>query len=107
MTAPRHLDCQRASSKKKVRIMNCATCDSSMIPGGLATEIYRHGESVITVTGIPAVAVCSKCENAIIEWDVAQQVEDLVQPLLKWSEAHSLPAPVVTITFPCHELAVA
>ena len=87
--------------------MKCATCDSPMIPGSLATEIYRHGESVITVTGIPAVAVCSKCDNAIIEWDVAQQVEDLVQPLLKWSEVHSLPAPVVTITFPCRELAVA
>jgi hypothetical protein len=87
--------------------MKCATCDSPMIPGSLATEIYRDGESVITVTGIPAVAVCSKCDNAIIEWDVAQQVEDLVQPLLKWSEAHSLPAPVVTITFPRSELAVA
>ena len=87
--------------------MKCATCDSPMIPGGLATEISRHGESVITVTGIPAVAICSKCDNAIIEWDVARQVEDLVQPLLKWSEAHSLPAPVVTITFPRRELVVA
>ena len=87
--------------------MNCATCDSPMVLGGLATEIYRNGESVITVTGIPAVAVCSKCDNAIIEWDVAQQVEDLVQPLLKWSEVHSLPAPVVSITFPCRELVVA
>lgn len=87
--------------------MKCATCGSSMIPGSSATEIYRHGESVITVTGIPAVAICSKCDNAVIEWDVAQQVEDLVQPLLKWSESHSLPAPVVTIAFPCRGLAVA
>jgi len=87
--------------------MKCATCDSPMVPGSLATEIYRHEGSVITVTGIPAVAVCSKCDNAVIEWDVAQQVEDLVQPLLKWAGSHSLPAPVVTITFPCRELAVA
>ena len=87
--------------------MKCATCDSPMVPGGLVTEIYRHGANVITVTGIPAVATCSKCDNAIIEWDVAQQVEDLVQPLLKWPETHFLPAPVVTITFPCRELVAA
>ncbi|MDI6795270.1 MAG: hypothetical protein QME81_20815 [bacterium] len=90
-----------------MKVMKCATCDSPMIPGGLATQIYRQGESVITVTGIPAVAICSKCDNAIIEWDVAQQVEDMVQPLLKWSKGHSLPDPVVSIAFPYHELAAA
>jgi hypothetical protein len=87
--------------------MNCSTCGSRMIPQGLATEVYRKEAIVVTVTGIPAVAVCSKCNNAIIEWDVAQQVEDLVQPILKWPPTHSLPALVVTIAFTTGELAAA
>ena len=79
--------------------MNCGTCGSEMVEGGTAVEIYRMNGMVVTVTGIPAVRVCSRCNNAIIEWDTAQQVEDLVQPLLRWAETHTLPNPQVTVSF--------
>ncbi|MGQ9626664.1 MAG: YgiT-type zinc finger protein [Anaerolineae bacterium] len=85
--------------------INCSTCGAEMVRGGLATEVYRRDSIVVTVTGIPAVAVCPKCGNAIIEWDVAQQVEELVQPILKWPESHTLIPTVVTITFTAQEKA--
>ncbi len=71
-----------------------------MVPGQLATQVYRHGNAVVTVTGIPAVALCPQCSNAILDWHIAQQVEDLVQPLLHRPDTHTLPDPVVSITFP-------
>ena len=79
--------------------MICNTCGSPMIENGTAIEIYRLNGMVITVTGIPAVRVCSRCNHAVIEWDIAQQVEDLVQPMLRWAKSHSLPGPQVTVAF--------
>nr|WP_269433396.1 hypothetical protein [Limnochorda pilosa] len=75
-------------------------CGADMIGAGSATQVYRKGRMTVTVTGIPAVAVCSRCENAVLEWDVAQAVEDLVQPLLRWAESHTLVEPVVNVVFP-------
>jgi hypothetical protein len=70
---------------------------------GYATQVYRRGGAVVTVTGIPAVRVCPRCHDAVLEWEIAQQVEDLVTPLFAWRENHSLPAPVVTVVFPARE----
>ncbi len=78
----------------------CSVCNNQMVPGGLATQVYRHGNAVVTVTGIPAVAICPQCGNAVLDWHIAQQVEDLVQPLLHRPDTHTLPDPVVSITFP-------
>jgi len=71
-----------------------------MVADRTATQVYQRGRVTITVAGIPAVAVCPQCNNAVLEWDVAQQVEDLVQPLLRWTEKHTLPEPVVNVVFP-------
>ncbi len=65
-----------------------------------ATQVYQKGRTTVTVAGIPAAAVCPQCKNAVLEWEVAQQVEDLVQPLLVWAEEHTLPEPVVNVVFP-------
>lgn len=80
--------------------MTCFVCDTEMASNGTATQIYQKGRTTVTVAGIPAVAVCPKCGNAVLEWEVAQQVEDLVQPLLRWAEKHTLPEPVVNVVFP-------
>ena len=80
--------------------MNCAVCSSPIEQNGIATQVFRRNGVVITVTGIPAVSVCPHCGNAVLEWNVAQEVEDLVQPLFQWAETHSLPKPIITITFP-------
>ena len=71
-----------------------------MEDGGQATQVYRRAGSVITVAGIPAVRVCPRCQNAVLEWDIAQQVEDLVRPLFAWADSHSMPKPVITVVFP-------
>lgn len=80
--------------------MNCSVCSSELHERGIATQVFRRNGVVVTVTGIPAVSLCPTCGNAVLDWDVAQQVEDLVQPMFQWAETHSLPKPVVTITFP-------
>jgi len=80
--------------------MPCAVWDESIEDFGVATQVFRRTGVVVTVTGIPALNVCPNCGNAVLDWDVAQQVEDLVQPLFRWAESHTLPKPVVSITFP-------
>lgn len=79
---------------------NCSVCNTPIQGEGVATQIFRRNGIVVTITGIPAVGICPKCGNAVVEWDVAQQVEDLVQPLFHWAETHTLPKPVISITFP-------
>jgi hypothetical protein len=71
-----------------------------MVSGDTITQVYRRGNAVVTVTGIPTVVICPRCGNAILDWHIAQQVEDLVQPLLHRPDTHTLPAPVVSIAFP-------
>lgn len=83
----------------------CPLCGGPMEDGGQATQVYRRSGSVITVTGIPAVRVCPRCQNAVLEWGIAQQVEDLVSPLFTWVESHSMPKPVITVVFPSSEAA--
>ena len=82
----------------------CGVCGGTM-EGGQATQVYRRDGAVITVSGIPAVRVCSCCQNAVLEWEIAQQVEDLVHPLFTWIDGHSMPKPVITVVFPSKEAA--
>lgn len=89
-------------SKQRKR---CSICDGLMEEGGCATQVYRRSEAVITVASIPAVRVCTRCQDAVLEWEVAQQVEDLVKTLLLWAEAHSLSCPVMTVVFPSARVA--
>lgn len=81
-------------------MMRCSVCASETQKNGLATQVFRRNGVTVTVTGIPAVSICSHCGNAVLDWAVAQQVEDLIQPMFKWAETHTWPKPVVTITFP-------
>jgi YgiT-type zinc finger domain-containing protein len=85
--------------------MICSVCSEEMITNGAATQIYRHGYLTITVSGIPAVAICPRCHNAVLEWEVAQEVEELVQPIVQWSKTHQLPTPTIAIMFPEQVLA--
>jgi len=71
--------------------MNCPTCSEKMIPNGSATEVYRRGYLSMTVSGIPAVMICPRYNNAVIEWEMAQQIEELVQPILHWADSFAYP----------------
>lgn len=83
----------------------CDLCNGDMESGGEATQVYRRAGSVITVTGIPAVRICPRCQNAVLEWDIARQVEDLVAPLFTWVDNHSMSKPVITVVFPSNGVA--
>ncbi len=85
--------------------MECSICNTIMENQGVATQVFRRSGVVVTVTGIPAVALCPSCSNAVLDWDVAEQVEDLVQPIFTWADTHDLPRPIISITFP--EMAMA
>lgn len=80
--------------------MPCSICSGELEKDGVATQVFRRQGVVVTVTGIPALAICPTCGNAVLDWEIAQQVEDLVKPLFEWAETHTLPKPVVSITFP-------
>ena len=81
--------------------MQCTVCNAHFEPTTeAATQVYRRNGVVVTVTGITATAICPHCGNAVLEWETAQEIEDLILPLFQWAETHLLPKPVVTITFP-------
>lgn len=80
--------------------MICSVCTEEIQKGGIATQVFRRDGVIVTITGIPAVAICPHCGNAVLDWEVAQQVEDLVQPLFEWARTHTLPRPIISITFP-------
>jgi YgiT-type zinc finger domain-containing protein len=80
--------------------MKCSICSEEIEKDGGATQVFRRQGVVVTVTGIPALSICPNCGNAVLDWEVAQQVEDLIKPLFDWAETQPLPKPVVSITFP-------
>lgn len=80
--------------------MKCSVCSAKTQKGGVTTQVFRRSGVIATVTGIPAESICPHCGNAVLNWEVAQQVEDLILPLFQWAETHTLPKPVITITFP-------
>ena len=79
--------------------MQCSICSREIEEDGVATQVFRRA-GVVTITGIPAIGICPACGNAILDWGVAQQVEELVKPLFDWAQTHTLPKPIVSITFP-------
>lgn len=52
-----------------------------MEEGGFATQVYHRDGATLTVTGIPAVRVRTRCNDAVLEWGVAQEVQDLMKAL--------------------------
>ncbi len=80
--------------------MKCSVCTNETKKNGVATQVFRRDGVTVTVTGIPAVSICPYCGNAVLDWAVAQQVEELIHPLFQWAENHTLPKPIITITFP-------
>ncbi len=80
--------------------MICSVCSEETNKDGIATQVFRRDGVTVTITGIPATAICPHCGNAVLDWEVAQQVEDLVQPLFEWAKTHTLPKPIVSIIFP-------
>ncbi len=77
--------------------MQCAVCSNNIENDGAATQIFcRHG-IVVTITDTPAVAIYPVCGNAVLEWEIAQQVEDLVKVLFTWAETYNLPKPMVIL----------
>ena len=80
--------------------MKCSVCSEEFKKNGSATLDFNRNGVVVTVTGLPAVAVCPGCGNAILDWEVAQELEELVQPLFQWAERHTLPKPIVNIILP-------
>jgi YgiT-type zinc finger domain-containing protein len=80
--------------------LRCGVCGGPMEEDGFATQVYHRSGATLTVAGIPAVRVCTRCNDAVLEWDVAQEVHDLVKAFFTWVETHTLPKPVATIVFP-------
>lgn len=80
--------------------MICSVCGYEYGQMGVATQVFRRNGLVVTVTGIPAEQVCDHCGNAVLDWETAEQVEALIQPLFSWADNYPLPKPVVTVTFP-------
>ena len=70
---------------------DCPICFESAEETGVATQVFRRNGVVVTITGIPAVRICSYCGHAVLEWEVAEQVETLVQFLFQWTTQHTLP----------------
>lgn len=66
--------------------MQCTVCNASFEQNSeAATQVYRRNGIVV------------------LAWETAQEVEDLVLPLLRWAKTHTLPKPIITITFPVCE----
>ena len=85
--------------------MKCLKCFEGNPQIGVTSLTYEREESAIQVVveGIPA-EICPVCDEVYISEAVAQQIHDLVSPLLEIGEEMSeetiLPPPTVVIQFP-------
>lgn len=79
----------------------CSVCGGTMREDGFATQVYQRDGATLTVTGIPAVRICTRCNDAVLEWEVAQQVQDLVEAFFTWVDTWCLHGRVL-----CQEPAV-
>lgn len=83
----------------------CLKCRKGELQAGVTSLTYSREGSVIQVQvdGVPA-EICPVCGEAYLSDAVAQQLFDLVDPLLKagqrMREKMVLPAPTVDIRFP-------
>ncbi len=69
--------------------MKCSVCANETQEGDQATQVFRRDGVTVTVTGIPAVSICPYCGNAVLDWAIVQQIEDLVHPLFQWAETQA------------------
>ncbi|MBE7474928.1 MAG: hypothetical protein DPW09_26850 [Anaerolineae bacterium] len=84
--------------------MRCPKChQGELYPGFTALTYNREGSMIqVRVEGIPA-EICSACGEAYLSEEVAQQIFDLVDPLLevgKTLRETILPPPQINIYFP-------
>ena len=85
--------------------MKCLKCYEGELQMGVTSLTYSREGSVIQVQvdGVPA-EICPVCGEAYLSEAVAQQIFDLVDPLLKIGQLTQdgmvLPAPTVDIHFP-------
>lgn len=85
--------------------MKCIKCLEGEPQIGVASLTYeREGSAIqVKVEGIPA-EICPVCGEVYLSEAVAQQIHDLVSPLLEIGEEMAehtiLPAPTVVIRFP-------
>lgn len=85
--------------------MNCLKCFEGNPQIGVASLTYQHDGSAmqIIVEGIPS-EICPVCGEVYLSEAVAQQIHDLVSPLLaigaEMSKATILPPPTIVIQFP-------
>ena len=85
--------------------MKCLKCHTGELQAGTTSLTYKRKGSLIQVEadGIPA-EICSVCGEAYLSEAIAQQIFEIVNPLLsmeqeKW-EQEILPVPTVDIHFP-------
>lgn len=85
--------------------MKCLTCFDGIPQVGVTQLTYtREGSTMqISVEGIPA-EICPVCGEVYLSEAVAQQIHNLVSPLLtvgeEMQESVGLPVPTVMIKFP-------
>ncbi|HFE65902.1 MAG TPA: type II toxin-antitoxin system MqsA family antitoxin [Chloroflexi bacterium] len=85
--------------------MKCVNCFSEEPQIGVASLTYeREGSAIrVEVEGVPA-EICPNCGEIYLSEAVAQQIYDLVTPLLETGEemmeTSLLPPPTVVIHFP-------
>ena len=88
--------------------MKCMKCFEGKPQIGVTTLTYeRKGSAIqVKVEGIPA-EICPVCGEVYLSEDVAQQIQDLVSPLLETGKGMTrttiLPPPKVVIHFPPFE----
>jgi YgiT-type zinc finger domain-containing protein len=84
--------------------MKCLKCHKGELQVGVTSLTYsREGSAIqVQVDGVPA-EICPVCGEAYLNETVAQQIFDIVDPLLQAGQRMSeevLPAPTVDIRFP-------
>ncbi len=85
--------------------MKCLKCHKGELQVGVTSLTYsREGSAIqVQVDGVPA-EICPLCGEAYLSDAVAQQIFDIVNPLLQVGQSMQedtiLPAPSVDIRFP-------
>ena len=94
-----------SSESVQPKEMKCLKCYEGELQMGVTSLTYSREGSVIQVQvdGVPA-EICPICGEAYLSEAVAQQIFDIVDPLLtigqRMREGMILPAPTVDIHFP-------
>jgi YgiT-type zinc finger domain-containing protein len=90
---------------RQEKMIQCIKCLEGEPEVGVTSLVYeRKGSAIqVKVEGIPA-EICPACGEVYLSEAVAQQIYDLVSPLLEVGKEMAagsvLPPPVVTIHFP-------